>query len=79
MRRELALQKSDQRSTTYNFMSQGLSAICKHEAISVQPGERNSPGNRRRTGYRICERTTVATGKMTVGRVNDEFRMSKVL
>ena len=24
-----------QRSNTYNFMSQGLSAICKHEGVST--------------------------------------------
>ena len=26
-----------QRSTTYNFMSQGLSAICRHEGVSARP------------------------------------------
>jgi len=64
------------RGTTYNFMSQGLSAIYRDERVSARSGRTNCVANWVLTGYRICEAMTVANGKMTVGRVNDEFHLS---
>jgi hypothetical protein len=40
-------------------------------------GSTNGAPNRILTGYRICERRTVANGKMTFGSVNDEFHVGK--
>lgn len=70
---------SSRKSTTYNFMSQGLSAICSTTWSVYGSGSTNSAANQIRTGYRIWERRTVANGKITFGSVNDEFMWMSVL
>ena len=54
-------------------MSQGLRAIYTHERISERSGRAENTAGWILTGYSTCEPTTVANGKRTFQRVNDEF------
>jgi hypothetical protein len=66
-----------QRSTTYNFMSQGLSTICRDKGVSVLP-EKHKQGSKSETYWvQDMGEDDGSQWEDDFRRVNDEFQGSK--
>ena len=66
-----------QRSTTYNFMSQGLSAICRDKGVSVLP-EKHKQGSKSETYWvQDMGEDDGSQQEDDFRRVNDKFQGSK--
>ncbi len=66
-----------QRSTTYNFMSQGLSAICRDKGVSVLP-KKHKQGSKSETYWvQDMGEDNGSQQEDDFRRVNDKFQGSK--